>query len=180
MNKRLIEAANEVSDSISALKETLEKQLNDKVNENAVVSKAIADNLCEARKIYDQRKERKDVEHRPPAEDQEEDFFNELAGEIDKNAIFQSKQSRIAEEIMEEFVFETVKPTLNCMREFDSLKATCDRFELKAKTATSLPEKLEALTTSIMTLYSRKESTNFAFVINESDLNFGTFTLQVS
>lgn len=180
MANKLVEADKAAQNSFSLLKELLNKRLQDKVDDISLINKAIGDNL----KLVEQvttRKAQKPT-HRPDSflPQPSDDLLGEFQQIISQNPLPETHQNQISAEIMEEFVFESSRPVFEVFRRQDELKALRQRCLTRTLEASSQSDKIEALSSLILADLCLQNDAMFAFLANDSPMNFGAITIEVA
>lgn len=175
----LTEAEHEAANSASLLRETMARRLNDRIDENSLMTKEVAENNRKLERLIAQKNGQPELPPDTFLADTDNDFLSELAQVMGGNQPTQSKQNVISAEIMEELVFETLHPKLETLQNLEGLKVISSRSRARMDGSNSLYTKVEALCDHILAEHAIHNDANFAFLVNEGDLHFGALTLKV-
>jgi hypothetical protein len=175
----LLEAQKEAQNSYTLLQEGLTKQLQSKIDDQTLINKAISENLREVEKINVQKRMVEPSKTPIIRNALNEDPFGKLAIIFASKIASESNGTNIADEIMEEFVFETSKPAFEAFKRSDRLKALKERIQGRLRRAESWEEQATLWTDWIQGEVALQQDVTYAFLANESEVTMGPLTLQV-
>lgn len=175
----LLEAQKDAHNSYTLLQESLAKQLQNKIDDQTLVNMAIGDNLKQVEKINAEKSVSQLTRTGAKSDPAEDDQFGRLGRVFALKKVDEMPMNNIADEIMEEFVFETSKPVFEGLKRIEQLKSLKKWIENRLNKNPSWEEKVVLKSNWIQTEFVLKSDATFAFLANETDLSLGPLTLQV-
>lgn len=179
MFPRLLEVQKEAQNSYTLLQEGLSKQLQSKIDDQTLINKAISENLREVEKINVQKRPVEPPKTPIIRNPLGEDFFGRLAKIFASKTVSDGNGTNIADEIMEEFVFETSKPAFEAFKRSDRLKALKERIQGRLRRAETWEDRAALWTDWVQAEVALQQDVTYAFLANETEMNMGPLTLQV-